>query len=290
VQGILGNISQAMFLFYANFESVALNTGSGADSITVNGTNAGTPVFINAGPGTDAINVNGTDATAPAHILGSAGNDTVTVNVDGGSPSAAVFDNTQAVGALSLGSGGNASIAAGGDKVLTVKTLNIPTTGASLDLNDNDMILDYTGASQLAAVQAKINSARTGGTWAGTGITSSNAKNHVPKTTTLGAMEASEFKTLYGPTAMFDGQPIDSTAVLIKYTYYGDANFDGKVNFDDYARIDAGFNAGRTGWLNGDFSADGKVNFDDYALIDAAFNGQSGTLGHLPLNGGGRLA
>jgi hypothetical protein len=67
--------------------------------------------------------------------------------------------------------------------------------------------------------------------------------------------------------------------VLVKYTYYGDANFDGKVNFDDYARIDAGFNSGATGWLNGDFNEDTRVNFDDYALIDNAFNYQGGSLG-----------
>ena len=64
-----------------------------------------------------------------------------------------------------------------------------------------------------------------------------------------------------------------------KYTYYDDADFNGKVNFDDCARIDAGFNGHKTGWLNGDFDGNGKINFDDYALIDQAFNSQSGALG-----------
>jgi len=87
-------------------------------------------------------------------------------------------------------------------------------------------------------------------------------------------MEASDYKSVYGQNATFDGQSIDSTAVLVKYTYYGDADFNGKVNFDDYARIDAGFGAHRTGWLNGDFDGNGAINFDDYALIDLAFNSQ----------------
>jgi hypothetical protein len=46
------------------------------------------------------------------------------------------------------------------------------------------------------------------------------------------------------------------------------------INFDDYARIDNGFNNAFTGFSNGDFNYDGVVNFDDYALIDFAFNNQ----------------
>lgn len=53
----------------------------------------------------------------------------------------------------------------------------------------------------------------------------------------------------------------------------GDANLDGRVNFDDYARIDNGFNNHLTGWQNGDFDGNGRINFDDYALIDSSFNG-----------------
>jgi hypothetical protein len=67
--------------------------------------------------------------------------------------------------------------------------------------------------------------------------------------------------------------------VLIKYTWNGDTNLDGVVNFDDYVRVDVGFNVGLPGWNNGDFNYDGVVNFDDYVMIDIAFNTQSGTLG-----------
>jgi hypothetical protein len=61
----------------------------------------------------------------------------------------------------------------------------------------------------------------------------------------------------------------------VKYTYYGDTDFNGTVNFDDYVRTDSGFNNHRTGWLNGDFDLNGNVNFDDYVLIDLAFNTQA---------------
>ena len=127
-------------------------------------------------------------------------------------------------------------------------------------------------------MQQLIQAARAGGAWNGGGITSTAAKNANPQNTTLGVMEASDFKTIYGPAATFTGMTIDTTAVLIKYTYYGDADFSGVVNFDDYARADAGFSAGRTGWLNGDFDLNGTVNFDDYSLIDLAFNTQAAPL------------
>ena len=91
-------------------------------------------------------------------------------------------------------------------------------------------------------------------------------------------MEASDFKAINGPAATFNGQAIDDTAVLVKYTYYGDTDFNGRVNFDDYVRTDNGFNNRRSGWSNGDFDGNGSVNFDDYVLIDLAFNTQSATL------------
>jgi hypothetical protein len=91
-------------------------------------------------------------------------------------------------------------------------------------------------------------------------------------------MEASDYWLLHGNGATFAGQVIDSSCVLVKYTYYGDANFDGKANFDDYVRLDVGFNTGLNHWSNGDFNYSGTINFDDYVLIDIAFNTQSGTL------------
>ena len=56
--------------------------------------------------------------------------------------------------------------------------------------------------------------------------------------------------------------------MLVKFTYGGDANLDGKINVDDYGRIDFNVNLGTTGWYNGDFNYDGKINVDDYGIID----------------------
>ncbi|MBC8108493.1 MAG: hypothetical protein H7Z14_18050, partial [Anaerolineae bacterium] len=155
--------------------------------------------------------------------------------------------------------GGTFEVASGARAIFTanagaavVSTLNL-AVGAQLDLNSNDMILDYTGASKLPAIESLIASGRAAGAWTGNGIISTSAKNASPKNTTLGAMEASSFKSFNGAGAPFSGEAIDMTAVLIKYTHYGDTDFNGAVDFDDYSRTDQGFNTNRTGWINGDF-------------------------------------
>src|SRR6185369_3304377 len=100
---------------------------------------------------------------------------------------------------------------------------------------------DYTGITGLVAA------GRNGGTWDGSGIMTSAGGGNL---TTLGVAEI-------------------AGDVVVKYTYGGDANLDGKVTISDYGKID--FNAGiagASGWTNGDFNYDGKINISDYGIID----------------------
>ena len=84
---------------------------------------------------------------------------------------------------------------------------------------------------------------------------------------------------LFGASGgVLEGVAVDASAVLIRYTYYGDTDLNGVINFDDYARVDSGFNNHGTDWFHGDFDYNGHVDFDDYALIDLAFNTQGGVL------------
>ncbi|CAN5379540.1 hypothetical protein BH09PLA1_BH09PLA1_35040 [soil metagenome] len=187
------------------------------------------------------------------------------------------FTGSQHLAALTLDGVAQVNLASGGDKVLRVASINL-FGSAQLDLNDNAIIVDYSAASSLTSIQSLINSGRNGGAWNAWGITSTSAKSASPANTTLAAMESSDFKSIYGPKELFAGESVDTTAVLVRYTYYGDADFNGVVNFDDYSRIDVGFLSERTGWTNGDFDGNGIVNFDDYSLIDLAFNTQAAAI------------
>ena len=71
-----------------------------------------------------------------------------------------------------------------------------------------------------------------------------------------------------GDTALWGGQTVTGSDTLVMYTYGGDANLDGKINVDDYGRIDFNVGLGTSGWSNGDFNYDGVINVDDYGVID----------------------
>jgi T5SS/PEP-CTERM-associated repeat protein len=180
-------------------------------------------------------------------------------------------------GTLSVG--GNVLLSSAGPGRANKKTLDVGTVSLTasgiVDLNDNDMI---SRGSSKAAIQNSINGARHNGAWDLPGITSSAARDNAQHNTTLGVLSGSEYTSVNGGTTQFNGRTFAGSDVLVKYTYYGDTDFNGKVNFDDYVRIDNGFNNHLTGWLNGDFDGNGNVNFDDYVLIDLAFNTQGATL------------
>jgi autotransporter-associated beta strand protein len=159
------------------------------------------------------------------------------------------------------------------------------STGAwqgQLDVTNND--LDLKNGS-LATITSQISEGFNGGTWNGSGIVSSTAANDISHLTALGVIlnSTSSGKAIYGygtTLGLFDGTNPATTDVLVKYTYYGDANLDGKVDGSDYTLVDAGFNsqstaAPLTGWYNGDFNYDGKIDGSDYTLIDNAFNTQT---------------
>jgi autotransporter-associated beta strand protein len=178
-------------------------------------------------------------------------------------------------GALNVAAGALTDIQAGASTASKVAALSI-AGGGTVDLHDNDMVVG-PGTSTADVITA-IRNARNNGAWNQSGLTSTEARNNPDHNTTLGVLTGAEYSSA-GGTGVFSGQSYSGTDTLVKYTYYGDTDFNGKVNFDDYVRTDNGFNNHLTGWLNGDFDLNGQVNFDDYVLIDLAFNTQGGTLG-----------
>jgi autotransporter-associated beta strand protein len=222
-------------------------------------------------------------------------------NLDGAGFNATFGAVTGGVGTLNkYGSGvlnvtavraGSLNIAAGTVNVLTngsdtgtskLDTLilagGVVAPTSTLDLNDNDLVIGP--GTSMADVEALVKNARNTGAWDQQGITSSAARANALGNTNLGVISGADY-TVFGGTGTFSGQAYVAGDTLVKYTWNGDANFTGTVNFDDYVRVDVGFNTNLTGWSNGDFNYSGSVNFDDYVLIDVAFNTQSGTLGRV---------
>ena len=95
--------------------------------------------------------------------------------------------------------------------------------------------------------------------------------------TTLGLLDANEYANNNG-SATFDGYTVQPNDLLIKYTYFGDVDFNGIVDSSDYNLIDFGFVSGFSGWANGDVDYSGTVDSSDFNLVDFAFVSQNGTL------------
>jgi hypothetical protein len=288
-------------------DTLVINSGetltiSGPASSVLTGTlkNSGTLAVI---AGTTQLLANSTasgaftvSAGATLKINGSLGLTALTSNgatIFAANPSSGILART--FSSIAIGSSGALTVTAATQTsgpmvdpnrtVLATSALAMSPSG-TLNLNNNDMIVQNAGTAGLTTIFGQINEGRSGGTWTGAGITSSSAAA-TPTVTALGVELNNDGN---GNTLMnsFDGQTVGNADVLVKYTYAGDANLDGVVNGSDYALIDNGFNADRsylaqnpggtslpeTGWRNGDFNYDGVINGDDYILIDNAFNSE----------------
>lgn len=166
---------------------------------------------------------------------------------------------------------------ADGGETSLVNTLSIQTDGGGnplgrLDLADNSLIVDYSSASPLMTMRALILSGYAGGSWTGNGITSSVAA--VTSLRSLGYGEASKVLGLSGAnTTTWEGQTVDATSVLVRYTLVGDANLDGFVDLGDLGGAVApnyGIGSGKS-WQDGDFNGDGAVDLSDLALLAANY-------------------
>jgi hypothetical protein len=204
--------------------------------------------------------------------------DHVYLNPNGGTDSLGVAGGTLVLTAGAVGRGyvqrnfSTLSIAAGAelfvqppsvyqsDRQVLVVPGDVNLSGR-LDLTTNDMIINggsWTGINGNVATGSNLFTSVT------TLVTSAGVAN-----TSLGVMVNGTINDY--PT--FDGVPVSTTAVLVKWTFVGDANLDGRVD-----SWDCPFQKhGQTGWTNGDFNYDGAVNSLDLALYNRNYNAQGGT-------------
>jgi uncharacterized delta-60 repeat protein len=155
-------------------------------------------------------------------------------------------------------SGGTLRLSAGGSKAAQVSSLSI-ASGAALDLNDNALVMGYSGTSPISTIRGYLATGYNGGAWNGSGIASTAASNDPHHVHALGYAEASDLDV-----TTFDGISV-SNAVLVKYTYYGDNNLDGVVDIgNDFNLFEAGDLSGGSSWVYGDYNYSGSVDDNDF--------------------------
>ena len=273
---------------------------SGNDTLSVNSTaasfNSTIPInysnvnliSFNGGLGSDVLTQNA--GAAPLNFAGTTLSDTLTINSGTytfPAPTAGAGIVPVALGTLNIAAGANAVVAnavSHADRdVLQLSAISIAGSAGNwlgtLDLGGNDLDLGTGGLTVASSLAAQ---GYQSGTWSGKGITSSLAQSDTTHLTALGViLNSTGTAALYGNGSAlgpFDGLNPPATDVLIKYTYYGDTNLDGKIDGSDYSRLDSGFLTSKTGWYNGDLNFDSAIDGSDYTLMDNAFNTQRAAL------------
>jgi hypothetical protein len=164
-------------------------------------------------------------------------------------------------------------------RVLVVNSLNLGSSPTGvLDLTDGALIIDYDSSSPSSTIRQWLDSGHDNdGTWDGLGINSSRGSqdridylaSEIDYITGLGHSEASDIPGL----TSFGGVTVDSTMVLVRYTYYGDADLSGAVDVADLGRLATHWQE-EGEWPEGDFNYDDEIDVADLGLI--ATNWQKG--------------
>jgi autotransporter-associated beta strand protein len=173
-------------------------------------------------------------------------------------------------GALSVATGAIAQAQAGLSTALVQATVATAGTG-QLDLTDNAAVIRSMTVSQ---VQALLATGAAGGAWNGPGINSSAAAGDATHLKAIGVAS----NGVLNKTTFKGVSPLAATDVLLKYTYYGDADLSGAATLDDFTLFLIGYqNSGNT-WVLGDFDYSGLTTLDDFTLFLKGYQQQGAPL------------
>ncbi|MGN6368299.1 MAG: PEP-CTERM sorting domain-containing protein [Phycisphaerae bacterium] len=146
-------------------------------------------------------------------------------------------------------------------------------SGGRLDISNHEMII--RGGSTLSQVEQLLLTGR-GGT---SGITSS-AGSAAGLTLGVGTAGTLNLST-------FDGDPVSPSDILIKATYVGDSNLDGKVDLTDLSTVLNHFGQASSHWTSGNFDGAATIDLTD---LSGVLNNFGKTLPTTALQATGSLA
>ncbi|MEA3368542.1 MAG: PEP-CTERM sorting domain-containing protein, partial [Planctomycetota bacterium] len=239
------------------------------------------------------------DGTVRFHAdAGAADRRNLVVQVDGSG--AVEFASTQHLADLHLADG-TVTCVPHGARALVTGDLQIDETGgagdALLDLADNNLVVDYDGPGPndtlYDAIEGWVTTGYNGGNWNGnpgnpaTGITTADGDAGLYA---LGVLDNGAPPAGINQLTTLDGEDLvdlvgDLDCIIVRYTYYGDADMNGEVDFDDVQRLILSYNvppAGDARWAEADFNYDNVVDFTDVQLLIAGWNLQGAPLGDGP--------
>jgi hypothetical protein len=277
------NLSSSGYTVTVSSADVTFNLNSNSSSLGI--INALT-VGESAMAGGSLIGVLKLTKSTATRLNVSAGSVAVGGNGGTGSLSIGSGINLISAGAVSIGANSTLTISRGGELLASAVSIAGTTNAWTGKLDIGTAALDLPAAS-LATITNQIAqgyNAVGGGNWNGSaGITSGAAAGDSTHRTAVGTIVNNNGlgSPLYGAGAslgMFGSTSPALNDVLIRYTWSGDANLNGKVDGTDYSLIDNGALNHLSGWYNGDFNYDGIIDGSDYTLIDNSYNIQGAAL------------
>jgi autotransporter-associated beta strand protein len=152
--------------------------------------------------------------------------------------------------------------------------LNIFNDG-TLDITNNDIVIDYLGASPIAEFEALVASGyNVTGDWLGDGITSSIAAQDGAYVVAVAdnAALAAPFGTAQGGP-LFSGVDVDLTTILIKFTHRADVDLDGLITPNDASIFGTNYSEGDpANWAMGDMDFDGIFTPNDASIFGTFYD------------------
>jgi autotransporter-associated beta strand protein len=266
IAGLPVSVSSGATLFLYNVNDAANTTllagGTLEDNTGINTVSGTTTLSGSGNTNFDFDNTPGLTLTVSGPITGTGG---INMNV-GAAGGKLLLTNTgnNYSGGTVINSG---TLVLGGNNAFPMSTPLTIANGAAVDIGKYTMAISN---SSIGTITREVAAAYNNGLWNGANtsigvITSSAATADTTHLTAVGVAT--------GLTS-FERITVPASDVLVKYTYYGDANLSGTVDGSDYTLIDAGYLQHLTGWQNGDFNYDGMVDGSDYTLIDNSYNMQ----------------
>jgi hypothetical protein len=169
---------------------------------------------------------------------------------------------------------------------------NLPT--ATMDIGNKALVVQAAGDANVVynrlVLQARY--ASDNQNWDLAGLTSTKARGD--GNTGVAVVLNRDDSTGGAPAFMssFDATPdanlavsVDNRSILVKYTWYGDADLNGIVDERDLSRFSTGYAdqrsaspLGLTGWAWGDFNNDGTIDERDLAMFSTAYANHGGPL------------
>jgi hypothetical protein len=188
----------------------------------------------------------------------------------------ATIDGTGAVGGVS----GTGTLTLGSSSVLqllqsapgatsSVGTLTVDS-GGTLDITDNALMI--TDDPSITTIQSLVESGSNGGTWNGTGITSSCVIPNSPGGSNYAADGDNGTKAVVYASSDSYTNSIPSGEIEVMYSEDADFNLDGSANETDYEILAHHWGATMAIFQQGDVNGDGTVNLTDYLLLAHDFN------------------